>query len=274
MNTWQAGEVESNRIRLHYVRTGGAKPSIVLAHGVTDDGLCWTPVAEALAPDYDIVMVDARGHGLSDAPEQGYDPATQAVDHRGVIEALELHRPILIGHSMGALTMLVLAAANPDLPGAILLEDPPPVWSRSGPESPGEVERRGAMRAWLTSVRQQSREALIAAQRAAAPAWSEAELEPWAESKLRVSPHVAQVFDSGFSRTVDWPKRLPHIICPALLITAEPERGAIVTPESAAVLRDRVPQLQVVRIPDAGHNIRRDQFDRFMNVIRSFLATA
>ena len=67
MGEWQAGYVEANGIRLHYTRTGGAGPAVVLAHGVTDDGLCWTPVAEALADAYDLVMVDARGHGRSDA---------------------------------------------------------------------------------------------------------------------------------------------------------------------------------------------------------------
>lgn len=48
MAEWQSGDVEANGIRLHYTRTGGKGPPLVLAHGVTDDGLCWTPVAEAL----------------------------------------------------------------------------------------------------------------------------------------------------------------------------------------------------------------------------------
>ena len=67
VSEWHSGFVESNGIRLHYTRTGGDKPPLVLAHGVTDAGLCWTPLAEALAPEYDAIMVDARGHGRSDA---------------------------------------------------------------------------------------------------------------------------------------------------------------------------------------------------------------
>ena len=73
MATWQSGDVTVNGLRLHYTRTGGAKPPVVLAHGFSDDGLCWTPVAEALEADYDVIMVDARGHGRSEAPEQGYN---------------------------------------------------------------------------------------------------------------------------------------------------------------------------------------------------------
>jgi pimeloyl-ACP methyl ester carboxylesterase len=87
---WQTGFVETNGLRLHYTRTGGDKPPIVLAHGVTDAGPCWTAVAEALATEYDAIMVDARGHGRSDAPERGYGPVEQADDLAAVITALEL----------------------------------------------------------------------------------------------------------------------------------------------------------------------------------------
>src|SRR5262249_57398656 len=125
MTPWQSGDVSANGIRLHYTRTGGDKPPVVLAHGFSDDGLCWTPVAEALAPDYDITMVDARGHGLSDAPPQSYGPSDQAADIAGVVGALGLRRPPVLGHSMGAATALAPAGVYPDLPRPIPLADPP-----------------------------------------------------------------------------------------------------------------------------------------------------
>ena len=127
-SSWQSGFINTNGLRLHYTRTGGPKPPLVLAHGVTDDGLCWSPVATALAPDYDVIMVDARGHGLSDAPLEGYGPIEQADNLAGLIEALDLTAPLILGHSMGAMTTLMLAARHPELPRAIALEDPPPWW--------------------------------------------------------------------------------------------------------------------------------------------------
>ncbi len=89
MTDWQTGFIQANGLRQHYTRNhgsahsggppgGGDKPSIVLAHGFSDDGLCWASTAERLAETYDVVMVDARGHGRSDAPEQGYGPEVQA----------------------------------------------------------------------------------------------------------------------------------------------------------------------------------------------------
>ena len=56
------------------------------------------------------------------------------------------------------------------------------------------------------------------------------------------------------------------------LITADLDRGAIMRPEHAAAMQRQLPQLQVAHIPGAGHNIRREQFDRFLEVVRAFLA--
>jgi len=268
---WQTGYVETNGLRLHYTRTGGDKPPIVLAHGVTDDGLCWSPVAEVLAPEYDAIMVDARGHGRSDAPERGYGPAEQAEDLAGVIAGLGLNRPVVLGHSMGAASTLVLAGTHPDLPGAILLEDPPAWWIDRN-ISPEETERRKAMRERALGLKQKTRGDLIAGQRAEQPGWSDAELEPWADAKQRFSPNVLSVYDQDNGSNIDWRAVLGRITCPALLITGDPERGAIVNDESAAALKTLVPHLEIARVPQAGHNIRRDQFGRYIEVVRAFLA--
>ena len=272
MSDWQAGDVEANGIRLHYTRTGGTKPPVVLAHGVTDDGLCWTPVAAALEADYDLVMVDARGHGRSEAPESGYDPTSQAGDLAGVIRGLGLRRPAVLGHSMGAMTALVLAATEPDLPGAILLEDPPAWWASPPQGSPSDQERLAGMRARMMDLKRKTREELLAGQRAETPGWSEAELGPWADAKLRVSPIVVSLFGSRPATTVDWQATLRKIACPALLITGDPEQGAIVTEDNAAALRELVPQLRVAHVPGSGHSIRRDQPARYLEVVRGFLA--
>ena len=267
---WRSGFVEANGIRLHYTRTDGDKPPLVLAHGVTDAGPCWTAVAEALAPEYDAVMVDARGHGYSDAPESGYGPVEQGVDLAGVIAALELERPAVLGHSMGAATALVLAGTYPDVPRTILLEDPPAWWT-GWASTRAARERHVAMRERALNLKRKTREELIASQRAEQPGWSDAELAPWGDAKQRFSPTVLSVFAEDNAASVDWPSILTRITCPILLITGDPERGAIVTDESAAALKALVPHLQIAHVPEAGHNIRRDQFGGYMNVVRGCL---
>ena len=109
---------------------------------------------------------------------------------------------------------------------------------------------------------------MIAKQHAKTPGWSDAELGPWADLKLRLSLNIV---NQNGSAAVDWPAILPRISCPALLITADPGRGAIITTESAATLQALIPQLAVAHIAEAGHSIRRDQFAHYMEVVRSFL---
>jgi N-formylmaleamate deformylase len=269
MADWRSGEISVGGLNLHYSRTGGDKPPLVLAHGFSDDGLRWTPVAEALAPHYDVIMPDARGHGKSDGPEAGYDPLTLAEDLHGVITGLGLHRPALLGHSMGGATALLLAALYPAVPGAILVEDPGGLRFGPPPDSAGDQERAARGRGWVTGLKRRTREELIARQREETPHWSDAEFGPWADAKLRLSFNVLNY------RTpvpIDWDALLPRITCPALLITADPARGAIVTPEMARELQQRIPHLRIASIPNAGHSIRRDRFEEYMRAVREFLA--
>ncbi|MBV9849164.1 MAG: alpha/beta hydrolase [Armatimonadetes bacterium] len=269
MTQWQSGEVTANGLRLHYTRTGGDGPAVVLAHGFSDDGTCWTPLAEALAGEYDVIMPDARGHGRSEAPEGPYGTAEQAADLAGLIAALGLTRPAILGHSMGAATTLALAGTHPDVPRAILLEDPGASWMPPPPEPPpGTPDRWAGMRDWVTGLPGKTREELIAGQRAATPGWSEAELGPWADSKLRLSPHVLNRADAA---PIDWPAILRRITCPVLLITADPARGGIISDESAAALQSFVPHVRRAHIPEAGHSVRRDQFAPYLAAVRAFL---
>lgn len=267
MKPWQSGDIVVNKLKLHYTRTGGDKPPVVLAHGFSDDGLCWTPVAEQLEADYDVIMVDARGHGRSDAPKRGYGSLEHAGDLAGVITGLGLKRPAVLGHSMGAATALALAGTYPDLVRAILLEDPPAWWVPPAEGRPGP--RRPNFTDWIMDLKRKTREELIAQARAQSPTWPEAELGPWADSKLRLS---FRVLNRRQSAPVDWPAVVRQIRCPALLITADPDKGAIVKPEDAAALQALVPQVKVVHIPGAGHNIRREQPARYIEVVKAFLA--
>jgi pimeloyl-ACP methyl ester carboxylesterase len=61
------------------------------------------------------------------------------------------------------------------------------------------------------------------------------------------------------------------IACPALLLTADTTRDAIVTEAQAAALRGMVPHLSIAHISGAGHSIHRDQPARFLEVVRAFL---
>ncbi len=128
MNTavnWKNDYVEVHNMKLNYYRTGsGEKPALVLVHGFSDSGICWLPVARELEHQFDVIMPDMRGHGLSARAADG-DRFDMAADLAELIQQLDLQRPVVGGHSMGAAVTFEFAVRSPHIPRALFLEDPP-----------------------------------------------------------------------------------------------------------------------------------------------------
>jgi N-formylmaleamate deformylase len=257
-------------IRLHYYRLGNGEIPIVLAHGITDDGLCWMPVAKALAPKYSLFMLDMRGHGKSDAAKRGYTLENLALDMAALVRALRLAKPILLGHSMGALATLLFAGFYPDLPRAILLEDPPAFWKPGFPLRE-DVEFRSSLREWIIGLKRKTREEIIAEGRAANPGWSDEELEPWADSKHRFDLAITDLVYPADQGSIDYPTIFRRISCPAFLLSAEKKLGAASSEADIALLRDWMPQLKTTHFEGAGHSIRRDKFPQYMDTVQKVL---
>jgi hypothetical protein len=60
LTDWSTGNCETNGINIHYTRTGGSKPPVILLHGLTANGACWAALAHAIEGDYDVIMPAAR----------------------------------------------------------------------------------------------------------------------------------------------------------------------------------------------------------------------
>lgn len=267
---WKEDDVLVHGTRIHFYRTGNAsgdKPPLVLSHGITDNGLCWQRTAQALEDRYDIIMVDAKGHGQSDKPEDGYASTNHADELADLIESLALTKPLLMGHSMGAGIISTLAARYSDIPARIVLEDPPWRMDNSGtPEN--RAQAAAEWRANLLARQEKTVEGIIEEGKEVNPKWDDSEFQHWAEAKKQVTPDVLGYIPST---VVDWQEVVGNIQCPTLLVTGDPALGAIITPEIAATMREINERVQVAHIADAGHNIRRDQFEGFLSVVKEFL---
>jgi pimeloyl-ACP methyl ester carboxylesterase len=113
-------------VELHVeVRLGDkSKAPFVLVHGLASNARLWDGVAENLsAADHTVVVIDQRGHGLSDAPDAGYDLDTAVADLLTLIETLELDRPVLAGQSWGGNVVLELGWRRPDVVRGIACVD-------------------------------------------------------------------------------------------------------------------------------------------------------
>jgi N-formylmaleamate deformylase len=267
MTQWTEQYVTVDGAQFHYHRTGdGSKPALVLAHGFSDNGLCWLPVARDLEADYDVILPDARGHGKSQRVQPG-EKVNLARDLAGIIQALGLERPVVGGHSMGGSTAGVLAAEWPQLVRALILEDPG--WRDAQPEPEEKEPRPNPWFEWLQSLPGLSIEDVMAKGRADSPTWPEIELPAWAESKKQLDLNFMKVESTHHA----WREVAQAIACPTLLITADANQGGIVTPQMArtAILLNR--RIQVANIAGVGHNIRREDYKGYMRAVREFLGT-
>lgn len=118
------GKVNANGVTLHVAMAGEGAP-ILLVHGWMGSSYHWRKVMPLLAARHRVVAIDARGYGDSDKPYEGYDGRTIAEDLRQVAATLGLNRPLVVGHDMGALPALLLAAESPELVRGLVYVDEP-----------------------------------------------------------------------------------------------------------------------------------------------------
>ena len=260
MTNWTTAVCAANGIDLHYLRTGGSKPPVVLLHGLTGSGACWSPLARALEAEFDIVMPDARGHGNSSAPRHGYRYEDHARDVVGLIHGLGLAAPVLLGHSMGGMTAAVVASqAAAAIRGVILVEP-----TFLSPQRQREVHASDAV-AQHRQLLRLDRADVLAQARARHPQRSPEMVELVTEARLKTR---LRAFDVLTPPNPEYQRLVSAMAVPGLLVIGD---NGVVSLETARDLHNLNPRLRVAQIPDAGHGLPYDQPERVEAVVRSFL---
>jgi pimeloyl-ACP methyl ester carboxylesterase len=98
-------------------------PTIVLHHGLASSQQIWNLIAPTLARHHTVVTFDARGHGQSAKPSSGYGFDHTVADALAVLRSTRARRPVLVGHSWGAMVALELAARRPKAVTGVVLID-------------------------------------------------------------------------------------------------------------------------------------------------------
>ncbi|RYE94713.1 MAG: alpha/beta hydrolase [Myxococcales bacterium] len=261
MTSWVSDVCETNGVRLHYLRTGGDRPPVVLLHGLMGSGAGWAPLARALEGEFDVIMPDARGHGGSSAPPHGYGYDDHASDVVGLVRGLGLVRPVLLGHSMGGMTAAVVAGREAGLLRGLVLVDP----TFLSPERQREVH--------ASDVAGQHRQALgrtkaelVALARARLPQRSLELIELQAEARLQTRPQALDVLAPPNPPYRDLVSALD---VPTLLVVGD--ESPVVTPAVVAELRELTPRLRVASVAGAGHGLPFDQPGCLGERVGSFL---
>jgi pimeloyl-ACP methyl ester carboxylesterase len=235
---------------------------VVFLHGVSGCARTYDWLTPEITDGRRIVRVDLRGHGNSSHASGTYDIAHYGRDVVAVVRALG--RPgVLVGHSLGAVTAWWVAQNAPDLVVAAFLEDPPLFMGE-----PAEHELNAAVPVFRT-IRERAAEwqaegasaEAVAAQLAPAPLGPERTMgdvmEPdaiaaRAEALLLMDPGVLdQAIDRSTLADTD---TTSPVTVPVVVLAADDALAAFPVRHAERLARSH-PEVEIIRVPGAGHGI-------------------
>jgi esterase len=236
----------------------GAGPPTLLLHGIGNYGRYWDLFADAITGRLRLIAPDARGHGESGRPADGYAPADFAADALAVLDRLGIDGAVVVGHSMGGLHSIGLAARHPERVRALVIVDASPEPLPTGAQRaqrlltgrPARFRDRDEARAYLERT---------------SPGYADAVYENRLEFALRAEgddlvwrsdPAALERIMSGRMPREDRWDALARIACPTLVV-----RGTRSNVLSESVARRMVQTLADGRLMelDAGHNVPLDR---------------
>lgn len=104
-----------------------ASPNLLFVHGWCCDRTAFQPQFEHFARTHAVTTIDLRGCGRSDRPTDGYTIPQMADDLERLCAEVGISRPVIVGHSLGGMIAIDLAARHPSVPSALVLVDPGPI---------------------------------------------------------------------------------------------------------------------------------------------------
>ncbi|MFC0204808.1 alpha/beta fold hydrolase [Novosphingobium soli] len=278
----------SQRLRLNYVDWGNPDaPPLILQHGGRDHCRSWDWVAEELRHDWHVICPDLRGHGDSEwSPEGHYGMDAFVYDFAQLVHTLGKEQVTIIAHSLGGNIATRYTGLYPERVARFVNIEglgPPPAMRR-------EQEAQGAgprLRQWIEDKRK-------AAGRNVRnyPTLRDAYQRMKEENSFLTDEQARHLTIHGASRNEDgtWSWKFDNylnvwsasdlptdqvtalweaITCPMLLLWG---KNSFASSPSGDGRLAHFPSARLIEYDDAGHWLHHDQFDRFMNDVRAFLA--
>jgi 2-succinyl-6-hydroxy-2,4-cyclohexadiene-1-carboxylate synthase len=257
---------------LHVEARGEGAP-LLLLHGFTGSTATWRPLVPMFGTCRRLIAVDLLGHGGSPSPP---DPAAYAVEREverivGALDGLGVGRTDVLGYSMGGRVALQLALAHPGRIGRLVLES-------ASPGIADPAERAARVRADAALAELLEREGIVAfvdrwervplfASQARLPEERRAALRA---DRLRRDPTGLANSLRGAGQGVAPPvrERLGELTMPTLLIVGQLDERYVALGRQMA---ERIPNAELVVVPEAGHAIHLEQPGAFETAVSGFL---
>jgi pimeloyl-ACP methyl ester carboxylesterase len=242
-------------------------PPLLFIHGVTSAWSSWERIVPGFVDSWHCYAIDLRGHGKSGHIPGGYHRDLYAVDPVELIRR-EIGRPTyIVGHSLGATTAVGVAASIPELVSAVVYEDPP-LFSHENREI-------GASRfGWQLDLIESGVSVNEMAEVIHRHNGGERAAADWKAHQLkRLDPDVLRSTVSGkASENWDVASQLRKAWSPALLLSANPELGGVMTKDWIHRALTLLPNARGATWPDSGHGMHTMFPDRFVKTVQVFFA--
>jgi pimeloyl-ACP methyl ester carboxylesterase len=265
---------DAGAVALNYAAEGreDGRP-IVFLHGVTSRWQTWIPVMTAFAADWRLYGLDFRGHGGSGRVPGAYGAVDYAADVVAFLRQRVEQPAVLVGHSLGAIVSIAVAADAPEAVRAVVLEDPP--LGVFDDQDMADRPERPAFTAWRDlAAAALPRERLFAALAEREPGADAAALGNRTLTLGQIDPGVLTAILENRARDgYELAARLRRIVCPVLLQQGNVDLGAAIDDARVARARSLLARCTFEHFPDVGHGIHSQQPFAFCRSVRAFLAS-
>lgn len=256
------------RLKVAFSRTGQGFP-LLLVHGYTGSKLDFYGQTEGFEDLRTVIAPDLRGHGETDH-QQPYDLAQLTYDLLGFLDALQIPRCDLLGHSMGGIVALRAAAQDPTRFRSLLLMDttaqPLILMESKVAEQLTKLVRQEGCEALFPMMQTGAQSPAI--QRGIAHLGND---EYWRRVRLKLSQLDPDAFvdlrEAMLASTVD-DTELVSIDCPVTIVVGEQDA---LFRQPAEHLLARLPNASLTVVPFAGHSPQYENHDAWRRCVRAHL---
>lgn len=256
---------EHDGCSLHYEEYGQGSP-LLLVHGLGSSCQDWEYQIPTLAARYRVIVMDMRGHGRSDKPNERYSIPGFAADVEALIEHLQLGPVHLVGLSMGGMIGFQLAVDHPSLLKSLcIVNSAPQVKLKTANDGLQWAKRWGLGRLFsMSAIGKGLSQTLF-------PKPEQADLrnkiaERWGQNDKRA-------YLASFDAIVGWgvQEKLSRISCPTLIVSADHDYTPVALKEAYVGL---IRQARLVVIKDSRHATPLDQPEAFNRELLAFVDDA
>jgi pimeloyl-ACP methyl ester carboxylesterase len=251
-------------LRVHVAGPPDGRP-VVMAHGWTESLEVWAPVGRRLVESGDrVVLYDQRGHGESTFGDDGFGPERLGQDMGTILEQLDLHDAVLVGHSMGGVAVQQFVVDHPDVAAervsALVLVSTFAFGVGGHPTD--------RVTQWFAGSAGIERAFTLAGPVLTRSAVGKVVCYPHVrylgERWINTPAEVRKACVAGL-QTVDLRTRLAKLSIPTTVVVGS--RDTLTPPRMAGAIAGAIPNARLVEVPGAGHMLPFEAPDRVADLI-------